>query len=103
LGRNVYAKNASVGGRVAQPTVYDSNTQNVVPVAKDVEGGPTESSSSDNDMTPPLCAVLICGYRMLICSHVYDMLSWCKQSICFADIRPGDESLRRRSNPKVQV
>jgi AGZA family xanthine/uracil permease-like MFS transporter len=70
LGRNVYAKNASVNGTVAQPTVYDSNTHNVVPVAKDVEGGPSEYSSSDTDITPPM---------------------------------PEDDSLRRRSNSKVQM
>jgi hypothetical protein len=52
-GRNIYAQNQSVGGSVAQPTVYDSNTHNVVPVAKDVEGGPSDSSS-DIDPAPSM-------------------------------------------------
>lgn len=51
-GRNVYAKNASVGGHVAQPTEYDANTKDVVPVAKDIEDGPS-SSSSDADPAMP--------------------------------------------------
>lgn len=49
----MYAKNASVGGHIAQPTAYDSKTHNVVPVAKDVEGGPSETSS-DAGATPPM-------------------------------------------------
>ena len=49
----MYAKNASVGGHIAQPTVYDSKTHDVVPVAKDLEGGRSETSS-DTDPTPPM-------------------------------------------------
>jgi hypothetical protein len=49
----VYAKNASVGGHIAQPTAYDSKTHDVAPVAKDVEGGPSETSS-DTDALPPV-------------------------------------------------
>jgi AGZA family xanthine/uracil permease-like MFS transporter len=70
-GRNVYAKNASVGGHIAQPTAYDSKTHDVAPVAKDVEGGPSETSS-DTDALPQIPM-------------------------------SGDESLRRRSNPTVQM
>ena len=50
----MYAKNASVGGHVAQPTEFDSKTHNVVPVAKDVEGGPSETSSDTADPLPPI-------------------------------------------------
>jgi hypothetical protein len=49
----VYAKNASVGGHIAQPTAYDSKTRDVVPAAKDLEGGPSETSS-DTDPLPPI-------------------------------------------------
>jgi hypothetical protein len=50
----VYAKNASVNGHIAQPTAYDSKAHNVVPVAKDLEGGPSETSSDTADAAPPM-------------------------------------------------